>query len=83
MKKISQREARRLRKRVQELEATRNRELDAWKREYPGGRHCATFTTTPELQGRFWAFQSMQHVLVARYDHGDRQLYVYAIERDA
>lgn len=42
MSRISQREARRLRKRVQELEDRERQRLSAWGGGYPGGVHLAS-----------------------------------------
>ena len=42
MSKISQREARRLRKRVSELERAEESRRNVWVNEYPGGAHIGT-----------------------------------------
>lgn len=42
MSKISQREARRLRKRVDELEEIIQKQHRSWSSSYPGGTHIAT-----------------------------------------
>jgi len=43
-KMISQREAHRLRKRVQQLEEAENVRRRVWASEYPGGTHIVTWT---------------------------------------
>jgi hypothetical protein len=45
IKKIPQREARRLRKRVAELEALIQRERSVYAGEWPGGVHIGSFST--------------------------------------
>lgn len=52
--KISQREARRLKKRVAELEALREKERSSWVREYPGGVHLGSWTPAE------WLFASIK-----------------------
>jgi cell division septum initiation protein DivIVA len=46
--KISQREARRLQKRVDELEEQINKQHRSWSSSYPGGTHIATTTYAAE-----------------------------------
>jgi hypothetical protein len=47
---ISQREARSLKKRVEELEAAEDRRRNAWTRDYPGGVNIATSTFTSSAE---------------------------------
>ena len=47
MKKISQREARRLQKRVRELQIIQGKQFDSWSREFPG-IHLGSVTMTTE-----------------------------------
>ncbi len=42
--RISQREARRLKKRVQELEVRDRARLNTWANDYPGGAHIGTIS---------------------------------------
>lgn len=48
MSKISQREARRLQQRVEELEKTINDQHRSWSSSYPGGTHIASQAFTAE-----------------------------------
>lgn len=48
MAKISQREARQLKKRVAELEDILRRQRLQWAREWPGGTHLDTMTVKSE-----------------------------------
>lgn len=47
MAKISQREARTLKKRVIELEATLQKQRGRWASEWPGGTHIDTINVQP------------------------------------
>ena len=63
--KISQREARRLRARVKELEEVRAAERRAYSRNYPGGTHLGSLTLDADwFRGRLEAAQLLKHPLV-------------------
>ncbi len=47
-RRIGQREARRLEKQVEELEAELNMQRQTWANDFPGGTHIATVTFTEE-----------------------------------
>lgn len=78
--KISQREARRLRKRVQELEERDRQRLNAWGSEYTAGAiHTLTLRLTEESQGRAWMAKQLDCVFVAKYV--GTELNVYAVPK--
>ena len=51
MNRISQRKAKRLQKRVAELERQEDERRNAWAREWPGGVHISTIVLTSEHRG--------------------------------
>lgn len=66
---ISQREAHRLRKQVQELLAQRDKQTATWSRDYPGGVHLGTWTTEKDwFWGALSAAQKLKHVLVVKVE---------------
>lgn len=78
--KISQREARALRKRVKELEDQRRQERATWSRTFPPGSvHLASVSMVKDSRayGRLEASCMLGKVLVAKLD-GDA-LHVYAV----
>lgn len=67
---ISQREARRLRKRVEELERERDQQRNAWATDYFGGTHIATLDVenlTAELSAINTA-RRLRHAVVVTTD---------------
>lgn len=74
---ISQREARRLRKRVAELEAMERRRRNAWNAEYPGGTHIGSFKFDERTDEAFRVAMLLGHALVigGRNDDGTRRIY--------
>ena len=79
--KISQREARRLKKRVEELEQQRRQERMACTRNYPGGQHLGSLTLGADLfRGRLEGAQLLQHPLVVVLDGA--QCKFYALKAD-
>ena len=82
MAKISQREARRLRKRVHELEQqefTRNR---SWSSEYPGGVHLDTITVRVEEWWTVKTAVALGHAVVVKPD-SDKKLRVYGMRKQS
>lgn len=77
--KISQREARRLRKRVQELEDREEARLRSWSKDYPGGTHIATVALDPNgaILAAIETALTLRHGVVAATDNGN--VYFYAI----
>jgi hypothetical protein len=63
--KISQREARRLRKRVQELEAAQRHARNRWSSDYPGGACLGCIDRDKDwLSGRIEAARLLGHAVV-------------------
>ena len=76
--KISQREARRLRKRVQQLEREQVERTRRWSKEYPGGVHIQTWTPSEVDAEACRVASALRYALVVRYESG--KLYLYAVE---
>jgi len=76
---ISQREARRLRKRVAEFEQDNSVRMQSWKINYPGGVYIVGIIPSLEnTKGRLDAAKMLGCVLVARWRNGET-LDVFAI----
>lgn len=81
MKKISQREARRLLKRVAELEKQNEQNASAWARDYFGGVHMATIVVTDVSHAICRASRKLGHALVAlSSDNGKCEIGLYAVK---
>lgn len=81
MKKISQREARRLRKELQQFRDDRRTSLNRWSVDYPGGIHLGdvhTGTTSRIYVGIDFA-QRFECVVVCKVD-SDGHIHFYAIK---
>lgn len=67
MSRISQAEARRLKRRVAELVQAENQRRFGWAQSYPGGTHVGSFSLTdkPRLAGRIEGARMLQHAIVA------------------
>lgn len=76
---ISQREARRLRKRVEELEHRERARRHRWSSDYPGGTNFCTVTLCDTAAAMVQTAQLLDHAIVARIS-GD-QLYLYALQQ--
>ena len=77
--KISQREARRLRRRVNELEDAERTRRNAYVSTYPGGVHLVTYTFDKDFyRGQTEAAQKIGCALVAKLQ--DAQLRIYAVK---
>ena len=72
---ISQREARRLRKRVEELEQRDRARRKRWSSDYPGGVNFCTLTLAPESAARVQTAQVLDHAIVAKIDGTSLRLY--------
>lgn len=78
-KHITQAEAKRLRKRVEELEAREHERANRWGKEYPrGGVHIATVALGENSKGRLEAAQMLRHPLVCRVS--GTSIYIWAME---
>lgn len=80
---ISQREAHRLAKRVDELETLECERHRTWSSDFPGGVRLITWTIAPdESYGILLSrVQELKHPLVARYD--GQKLRIYALKAPA
>jgi len=81
MKKISQREALRLKKRVAELEAVESRRLSAWHGDYPGGVNMGkiTYTDTSWILAKLFAAAQLKHVIIAKPSSCMKEVNFYAV----
>lgn len=68
MKKISQREARMLRRRVKQLEDAHRNRVSRWGTDYPGGVHVLTVGTTLEQRAALKVVEALGHAIVGRLD---------------
>ncbi len=79
MKRISQREARQLRKRVAELERRQFLNNRLWSAEYPGGVHIATEQFNAENYARIETALRLGRAVVAKPTGKDRYVYLYGV----
>lgn len=77
-KKISQVEARRLLKRVQEMERLGRERLLRYSSDYPGGINFHTMSINSEGAACIHTAQKLEHAIVVRIGHDDK-LYFYAV----
>lgn len=76
---ISQREARRLKARVEKLESIIKSQRARWHNEYPGGTHIGTLTRDRDwLSGRIEGARLMRHAVVVT-ETGSGKLDFYAL----
>jgi NADPH-dependent glutamate synthase beta subunit-like oxidoreductase len=76
--KISQREARALRKRVAELETQRDEKNRSWSSEWPEGRHIWNIGLSDTCREALKVARVLGHALVGTLD--DKGLKVYAVK---
>lgn len=76
---ISQREARRLRKRVAELEAMERKRRGAWNAEYPGGTHIGSFKFDERTDAALSVAMLLGHALVIGGKNSDGSRRIYAL----
>lgn len=76
-RRISQREAFRLRHRVKELEDADRARHNRYTAEYPGGIHMTTVALDATQRGRLYACSVLGMALVGKYIDGD--LMVFAV----
>ena len=80
-RKISQREARQLRKRVAELERVNEQNASAWAREYIGGVNVATVTVSDVSHAICRTARKLGHALVVMpTDNGKSELRIFAVK---
>jgi hypothetical protein len=78
MKKISQREAHRLLKRVAELESQQATRNARWGASYPGGMNFHTLKVDVASAAAIRTAQCLQHAVVVRIDN-DSNISFYAL----
>lgn len=83
MTHISQREARRLRKQLRELEQRDNRRSNAWAQDYPGGTVIATISLAalPKENSAISTARKLKHAVVAISDGDLVRFYALPIAR--
>jgi hypothetical protein len=77
--KISQREARRLKKRVEELENRAYRNNRHWSSEYPGGVHIDTIRVTNAEACIIETAIKLGHAVIVK-SAGNDQIHVYGVK---
>jgi hypothetical protein len=77
--KISQREARRLKRRVKELEESRRAVMRSWASDFPSGVHICSMTAGRDglVHTAIRTAQRLGHAVIVTTD-GDGKLYFYA-----
>lgn len=80
--KISQREARRLRGRVQELETVLEQQRRAWRKDWPGGTNFATSTGGDVLMAKLRTARLLGHAIVAIPNDDNSDIRYYAVNPD-
>lgn len=80
MKTISQREARRLRKRVEELERHAALRANAWATDWPGGVHIDRIHVNDIEVNIARTARKLGHALVIVPSHSDNHIDVYAVK---
>jgi hypothetical protein len=81
MARISQREARSLRKRVDELTAEINSRRYAWASEYPGGVHLGSvdMVNLPVLFGQIVGARKLKHAVIVTLSPTANEIRVHAL----
>jgi len=77
-KPISQREARALKRRVAELEASEDRRRNAWADSYPGGVNITTLIIPETTHAAIHTARLLKHAVVATLS-SDGRLRLYAL----
>jgi hypothetical protein len=79
MSHISRREARRLKKRVEELEKILDEQKRSWAREWPGGVHLGTIDCThKDYDTKVLVARKLGHAVVLTHHNTDK-LEMYAL----
>lgn len=78
MKKISQREARLLQKRVVELEALENKRRHQWNSEYPGGVFLTGIVVHSTVHAMVKTARKLGHAVVMT-NNGEDSVQLYAL----
>ncbi len=75
-RKISQREARKMRKRLAELDQMERVRRNRWASDYPGGVHLTSLTVSDQaMAGRLAASNLFGAALVAKFDSGTLRIF--------
>lgn len=75
MSNISQREARRLKRRVEQLESLLRRQRNCWSLQYPGGAHIGSITNLPNVADWVRVSRLLGHAVVAINNGTDINLF--------
>jgi hypothetical protein len=79
---ISQREARRLKKRVEDLERERRQQVAAWTRDYPTGVNIETISLNDVEQATCNTAAILGHALVAKMSGTNLLIYAVAVPKE-
>lgn len=79
MKHISQAAARRLQRRVKELEVTISDMRNRYAQKYPGGTHVETLGLTDDEINVLRTCVKLNHTLIAKFNGDTYQLMIYAV----
>lgn len=81
MSRISQAEARRLKRRVNQIEEAERLRRVRWRADYPGGTHLGSvdLSGNPRLAGRIEGARMLKHAIVATIEGDGVTLNVYAL----
>jgi len=80
---ISQREARRLRRRVQELEAELQTQRSTWSREWPGGVHLCNLEVSLVDYARLETARKLDHAVVVTLSGREVRMYALPLPKAA
>ncbi len=78
--KISQREARRLRKRVNELEYAETKRRQSWSQEWPGGIHIASTSPSADVLAATRTARRLGHAVVVVLDNDGASVRLMALQ---
>lgn len=79
---ISQREARRMQKRIELLEREENRRRSEWASDWPGGVNIWTFAVHIDAAAAIGTAQKLDHAIVAKLDGNHLRLYALPAPRE-
>ena len=78
-KRISQREARRLKLRVEQMERAQEVRFNRWGQDFPGGVHVRTIATTLEERAALKVVEAIGYAIVGRLDE-NWNLKIFAVK---
>lgn len=76
--KISQREARRMKKRLVELEQMEDRRRQSWRSDYPGGVNLVNIVAQSDVHAMIRTARKLGHAVVVTHN-GTSELQFYAL----